>query len=137
VDLTHHIPDIVREMTLDQVLTFVRHHHLSQPSIEETILDNNNNTAEQKIKLFQKWYQKHGMGGAYETLISSLRELKMRTAADKIEKKLKAAVSSHQERRESYNDKAEQSNTRSQEGEKCYHVNAETSKTYPESLEET
>ncbi|NP_001186416.2 tumor necrosis factor receptor superfamily member 6 precursor [Gallus gallus] len=137
VDLTHHVPDIVREMTLEQVMTFVRHHRLSEPTIEETLLDNSNNTSEQKIKLFQKWYQKHGMGGAYETLICSLRDLKMRTAADKIERKLKAAVCSHQERRESYNDKTEQSNTCSQEGEKCYDDNAEISKTYPESLEET
>eukprot|EP00076_Gallus_gallus_P022463 XP_015143840.2 tumor necrosis factor receptor superfamily member 6 isoform X3 [Gallus gallus] len=137
VDLTHHVPDIVREMTLRQVITFVRHHRLSEPTIEETLLDNSNNTSEQKIKLFQKWYQKHGMGGAYETLICSLRDLKMCTAADKIERKLKAAVSSHQERRESYNDKTEQSNTCSQEGEKCYDDNAEISKTYPESLEET
>uniref|UniRef100_A0A8C9FCH7 Tumor necrosis factor receptor superfamily member 6 n=1 Tax=Pavo cristatus TaxID=9049 RepID=A0A8C9FCH7_PAVCR len=137
VDLSRHVPDIVREMTLDQVKTFVRYHQLSEPTIDEIILDNCNNTSEQKIKLFQKWYQRHGIKGAYETLINSLRDLKMRAVADKIEEKLKAAVSSHQERRESYNDKTEQSNTCSQEGGKSYHNNSEISKTYPESLEET
>uniref|UniRef100_A0A803Y9U9 Tumor necrosis factor receptor superfamily member 6 n=2 Tax=Meleagris gallopavo TaxID=9103 RepID=A0A803Y9U9_MELGA len=136
-DLSRHIPDIVREMTLDEVKTFVRHHQLSEPTIDEIIQDNFNNASEQKIKLFQKWHQRHGIRGAYETLISSLRDLKMRAVADKIEEKLKAAVSSHQERRESYNDKTGQSNSCSQEGGKSYHDNAEISKTYPESLEET
>uniref|UniRef100_A0A8C9FCA6 Tumor necrosis factor receptor superfamily member 6 n=1 Tax=Pavo cristatus TaxID=9049 RepID=A0A8C9FCA6_PAVCR len=93
VDLSRHVPDIVREMTLDQVKTFVRYHQLSEPTIDEIILDNCNNTSEQKIKLFQKWYQRHGIKGAYETLINSLRDLKMRAVADKIEEKLKAAVS--------------------------------------------
>lgn len=136
-ELSRHIPDIVGEMTLDEVKTFVRYHGLSEPIIDEITQDNCNNTSEQKIKLFQKWHQRHGIRGAYGTLISSLRDLKMRAIADKIEEKLKAAVLSHQERRESYDDKTGQSNSCSQEGGKSYHDNAGISKTYPESLEET
>lgn len=136
-DLSRHVPDIVKEMTLDEVKAFVRHHKLSEPTIDEIIRDYCYDTSEQKIKLFQKWYQRHGIRGAYITLISSLRDLKMRAVADKIEQKLKVAVSSHQESRESHNDKTEQSNTCSQEVGKSYHDNAEISNTYPESLEET
>ncbi|OXB54014.1 hypothetical protein ASZ78_015109 [Callipepla squamata] len=137
VDLSHHIPDIVEEMTLDEVMAFVRHHLLPEPTIDDVLRDNWLNTSEQKIKLFQRWYQRHGMKEAYGTLISSLRDLKMRAVADKIEEKLKAAASSHQEKRLTYNDKTEQSKTCSQEGGKSYCNNAELSKTCPDSLEET
>ncbi|NXJ07147.1 TNR6 factor, partial [Odontophorus gujanensis] len=137
VDLSHHIPDIVEKMTLDEVMAFVRHHLLPEPTIDEVLRDNWLNTSEQKIKLFQRWYQRHGMKGAYGTLISSLRDLKMRAVADKIEEKLKTAASSHQEKRLTYNDKMEQSKTCSQEGGKSSCNNAELSKTCPDSLEET
>ncbi|NXI68912.1 TNR6 factor, partial [Anseranas semipalmata] len=137
VDLSSHIPGIVEEMTLQQVKTFVRHHKVPEPVIDQIVLDNCNDTSEQKIKLFQDWYQRQGIKGACRTLISSLRELKMCAAADKIEEKLKTAVYSNQEGGESYNDNIEQSKTCSQEGGKSYHSNAELSKTYSDSLEET
>uniref|UniRef100_A0A8C5U9Q0 Tumor necrosis factor receptor superfamily member 6 n=1 Tax=Malurus cyaneus samueli TaxID=2593467 RepID=A0A8C5U9Q0_9PASS len=96
-DLSSHIAGIVTEMTLSQVKTFVRHHHVPEPAIDQIIQDCLGDTSEQKIKLFRDWYQRHGMKGAYGTLISSLRELNMRAVADKIEEKLKAAVSHSQE----------------------------------------
>uniref|UniRef100_A0A8U7M4B1 Tumor necrosis factor receptor superfamily member 6 n=1 Tax=Corvus moneduloides TaxID=1196302 RepID=A0A8U7M4B1_CORMO len=91
-DLSSHIAGIVAEMTHAEVKKFVRHHHVSEPAIDQIIQDYPGDTSEQKIRLLRVWYQRHGMKGAYGTLISSLRELKMCAAADKIEEKLKAAT---------------------------------------------
>ncbi|XP_025940778.1 tumor necrosis factor receptor superfamily member 6 [Apteryx rowi] len=137
IDLSTHIPGIVGEMTLQDVKTFVRNHRVPEPVIDQILRDNFSDTSEQKIKLFQAWYQRHGIKGAYGTLINSLRELKICTAADKIEEKLKAAVPSSQEGGQSYNDNIEQSTTCTQEGGNSYLDNAELSKTYSDSLEET
>ncbi|XP_061214600.1 tumor necrosis factor receptor superfamily member 6 [Neopsephotus bourkii] len=92
VDLSSYVTDIVEEMTYKEALKFVRYHKVPQTKIDEIIHDNRG-TSEWKIHLFQAWLQRHGMNGAYETLIRSLRDLKMRAAADKIERKLQAAVS--------------------------------------------
>ncbi|XP_066047344.1 tumor necrosis factor receptor superfamily member 6 [Chamaea fasciata] len=136
-DLSSHIPGIVAEMELREVKKFVRHHHISEPAIDQSIQDCLGDTSEQKIRLFQAWYQSHGMKGAYGTLISSLRELKMCAIADKIEKKLKAAVSSSQEGEQSNNPDTEQSKSCSQEGRNSCNDSAELSKAYIGSLEET
>uniref|UniRef100_A0A8B9C504 Death domain-containing protein n=1 Tax=Anser brachyrhynchus TaxID=132585 RepID=A0A8B9C504_9AVES len=137
VDLSSHIPIIAEEMTLPQVKKFVRYRQIPDPVIDQVLQDNVNDTSEQKIKLLQAWYQSHGIKGAYGTLLSSLRTLKMCAVADKIEEKLKTFVSSNQEGGQSYNDDIEQRKTCSQEGGKSYHDNAELSKTYSEGLEET
>lgn len=137
IDLSSHIAAIVEEMTLQDVKTFVRYHLVSESVIDQHIRDYCNDTSEQKIKLFQTWYQRHGLKGAYGTLITSLRKLKMRTAADKIEQKLKAAVSSCQERRQSCNNDIEQSNTCTQEDRNSCNDSAKLSKTCSSSLEET
>ncbi|XP_063195659.1 tumor necrosis factor receptor superfamily member 6 [Chroicocephalus ridibundus] len=137
VDLSSHVAGIVEEMTLTEVKTFVRKHQVPEPVIDQTIRDNLNDTSEQKIKLFQAWYQRHGIKGAYGTLISSLRELKMCAAADKIEEKLRAAVLSCQEGGQSYSDETEQSKTCTQESRNSYNDSAELSKTFSGSLEET
>ncbi|NXS01389.1 TNR6 factor, partial [Oxylabes madagascariensis] len=136
-DLSSHVPGIVAEMTLAEVKKFVRHHRVSEPSIDQSIQDCPGDTSEQKIRLFRVWYQSHGMKGAYGTLISSLRELKMCAAADKIEEKLKAAISSSQEGERSCNPDTEQSKTCTQEGRNSYNDSAELSKAYTGSLEET
>lgn len=136
-DLSRHIPGIVAEMTLKEVKKFVRHHHISEPAIDQSIQDCPGDTSEQKIRLFQAWYQSHGMKGAYGTLISSLRELKMCTVADKIEGKLRAAISSSQEGGQSYNPDTEQSKICTQEGRNSYNESAELSKIYTANLEET
>ncbi|XP_032857663.2 tumor necrosis factor receptor superfamily member 6 [Tyto alba] len=137
VDLSSHVAGIVEEMTLQEVKTFVRNHKVPEPIIDQTVRDYFSDTSEQKIKLFQVWYQRHGIKGAYGTLISSLREFKMCTAADKIEEKLKAAVSICQEEGQSYNDDTEQSQTCTQEGRNSYNDSADLSKTCFGSLEET
>uniref|UniRef100_A0A8C3UA39 Tumor necrosis factor receptor superfamily member 6 n=1 Tax=Catharus ustulatus TaxID=91951 RepID=A0A8C3UA39_CATUS len=93
-DLSSHIPAIVAEMTLAEVKKFVRHHRLSEPVIDQNIQDCPGDSSEQKIRLLRVWYMSHGMKGAYGTLISSLRELKMCAVADKIEEKLKAFLNS-------------------------------------------
>ncbi|XP_025907230.1 tumor necrosis factor receptor superfamily member 6 isoform X2 [Nothoprocta perdicaria] len=137
IDLSTHIPDIVGEMTLPEVKTFVRNHGVPEPVIDEILRDNANNTSEQKIKLFQDWHQRHGIKGAYETLIRSLRKLKMCTAADKIEKKLKAALASSQEVGQSYSDNRKQSTACTEEGGNSHLHNAEQGKSYSDHLEET
>lgn len=124
-------------MTHAEVKKFVRHHHVSEPAIDQIIHDYPGDTSEQKIRLLQVWYQRHGMKGAYGTLISSLRELKMCAAADKIEEKLKAAISSSQEGGRSYNRDTEQSKTCTHEGRNSCNDSAELSKSYTGSLEET
>ncbi|XP_063019621.1 tumor necrosis factor receptor superfamily member 6 [Melospiza melodia melodia] len=134
VDLNKYIPGIVAEMTLKEVKTFVRHRGVSEPAIDQSMHDFPGDSSEQKIRLLQVWYQSHGMKGAYETLIRSLRELKMCAVADKIEKKLKAAISSSQEGGQSCNPDTEQS---TQEGGNSYSESAELSKTSTASLEET
>ncbi|NWZ68944.1 TNR6 factor, partial [Acrocephalus arundinaceus] len=136
-DLSSHIPGIVAEMTLADVKKFVRHHHVSEPTIDQSIQDCPGDTSEQKIRLFRVWYQSHGMKGAYGTLIRSLRELKMCAVADKIEDKLKSAISSSQEGEQSYNPDTEQSKTCTQESRNSYNDSAELSKGYTGSLEET
>ncbi|XP_010289216.1 PREDICTED: tumor necrosis factor receptor superfamily member 6-like [Phaethon lepturus] len=135
VDLSSHVAGIVEEMTLQQVKTFVRNHKVPEPVIDQTVRDYFTDTSEQKIKLFQVWYQRHGIKGAYGTLISSLREFKLCTAADKIEEKLKSAISSCQEGAQS--DDTEQSKTCTQESRNSYDNSSELSKTYSGSLEET
>ncbi|XP_064286866.1 tumor necrosis factor receptor superfamily member 6 [Passer domesticus] len=137
VDLSSHIPGIVAEMTLTDVKKFVRHHRISEPAIDQSIQDCPGDTSEQKIRLLRVWYQSHGMKGAYRTLISSLRELKMCAIADKIEKKLNAAISSSQEGGRSYNPDTEQNKTCTQEGRNSYNDSPEPSKAYTASLEET
>ncbi|NWH80907.1 TNR6 factor, partial [Piaya cayana] len=137
VDLSSHVAGIVDVMTLQEVKTFVRHHKVTEPVIDQTVRDYPNDTSEQKIKLFQVWYQGHGIKGAYVTLISSLRELKMCATADKIDKKLKAAISSCQERGQSYSDDTEQSKTYTQESRNSCNDNADLSKSCSHSLEET
>ncbi|KFQ45497.1 Tumor necrosis factor receptor superfamily member 6, partial [Nestor notabilis] len=92
VDLSSHVVDIVEELTLEDTLKFVRYHKVSETKIDE-IYHDNNDTSERKIHLFRAWLQRHGMNGAYETLIRSLRKLDMRAVADKIERKLQEAVS--------------------------------------------
>ncbi|XP_054132525.1 tumor necrosis factor receptor superfamily member 6 [Melozone crissalis] len=134
VDLNKYIPGIVAEMTLTEVKTFVRHRGVSEPAIDQSIHDFPGDSSEQKIRLLQVWYQSHGMKGAYETLIRSLRELKMCAVADKIEKKLKAAISSSQEGGQSCNPDTEQS---TQEGGNSSSESAELSKASTASLEET
>ncbi|CAN8216308.1 unnamed protein product [Coccothraustes coccothraustes] len=128
VDLSSYIPGIVAEMTLAEVKTFVRHHGVPEPAIDQSIQDFPGDTSEQKIKLFRVWYQRNGMKGAYGTLISSLRKLKMCAVADKIEAKLKAAISSSQEGGQSYNPDTEQSKTCTQEGRNSDNESAELSK---------
>ncbi|XP_041271427.1 tumor necrosis factor receptor superfamily member 6 [Onychostruthus taczanowskii] len=137
VDLSSHIPGIVAEMTLTDVKKFVRHHRVSEPAIDQSIQDCPGDTSEQKIRLLRVWYQSHGLKGAYGTLISSLRELKMCAIADKIEKKMNAAISSPQEGGRSYNPDTEQSKTCTQEGRNSYNDSSEPSKAYTASLEET
>ncbi|XP_051472568.1 tumor necrosis factor receptor superfamily member 6 [Apus apus] len=137
VDLSSHVAAIVEEMTLPQVKTFVRNHEVPEPVIDQTVRDYAYDTSEQKIKLFEVWYQRHGIKGAYGDLISSLRRFKMCTAADKIEEKLKSAVSSCQEGGQSYNEDTEQSKTCTQESRNSYDNSAELSQTYSGSLEET
>ncbi|XP_057885357.1 tumor necrosis factor receptor superfamily member 6 [Melospiza georgiana] len=134
VDLYKYIPGIVAEMTLTEVKTFVRHRGVSEPAIDQSMHDFPGDTSEQKIRLLQVWYQSHGMKGAYETLIRSLRELKMCAVADKTEKKLKAAISSSQEGGQSCNPDTEQS---TQESGNSYSESAEQSKASTASLEET
>ncbi|XP_064001628.1 tumor necrosis factor receptor superfamily member 6 [Pogoniulus pusillus] len=133
-DLSSHIAGIVEEMTLQDVKKFVRYHKVPEPVIDQTIQDYCNDTSEQKIKLFQAWYQRHGLKGACGTLISSLRKLKMCTAADKIEQKLRAAASSCQERRQSSNDNIEQSKTCTQENRSSFTDSANLIKTCSSSL---
>ncbi|NXD36452.1 TNR6 factor, partial [Copsychus sechellarum] len=137
VDLSSHVPGIVAEMTLAEVKKFVRHHGVSEPAIDQSIQDCPGDTSEQKIRLFRVWYQSHGMKGAYGTLINSLRELKMCAAADKIDKKLKAAISSSQEGGKSYNPDTKQSKTCTQEGRNSHSDSTELSEAYTGSLEET
>ncbi|KAI1236346.1 Tumor necrosis factor receptor superfamily member 6, partial [Lamprotornis superbus] len=129
-DLSSHVPGIVAEMTLAEVKKFVRHHHVSEPAIDQSIQDCLGDTSEQKIRLFRVWYQSHGMKGAYGTLISSLKELKMCAAADKIEEKLKAAISSSQEGGQSCNPDTEQNKTCSQKGRSSYNDSTDLSKAY-------
>ncbi|NXV70642.1 TNR6 factor, partial [Atlantisia rogersi] len=136
VDLSNHIAGIVEEMTLKEVRTFVRNHKVPEPVIDQTLRDYPTDTSEQKIKLFQVWYQRHGIKGAYGSLINSLRELKMCAAADKIEEKLKATVASYQERGQSHSDDTEQSKTCTQESRNSHKGHAELNKTYSDSSEE-
>ncbi|NWR71130.1 TNR6 factor, partial [Centropus unirufus] len=137
VDLSSHVPGIVDEMTLREVKMFVRHHQVPEPVIDQTVQDYYNNTSELKIKLFQVWYQRHGIKGAYSTLIGSLRELKMCAIADKIEEKLKAAVSSCREGGQSHSDDTEQSKTYIQESRNSCNDSSDSRKIFSGSLEET
>lgn len=136
-DLSNHVPAIAAEMTLAEVKKFVRHQHVSEIVIDQNIHDCLGDTFEQKIRLLRAWYMRHGMKGACGTLLSSLRELQMCAVADKIEEKLKAAISSSQEEGKSYNADTGQSKTCTQEGTNSYNESAELSKSYSGSLEET
>ncbi|KAJ7409783.1 tumor necrosis factor receptor superfamily member 6 isoform X3 [Pitangus sulphuratus] len=55
-DLSSHIAGIVEEMTFQQVLTFIRHHHVPEPAIDQAIRDCPGDTSEQKIRLFRTCY---------------------------------------------------------------------------------
>ncbi|XP_014811367.1 PREDICTED: tumor necrosis factor receptor superfamily member 6 isoform X2 [Calidris pugnax] len=137
IDLSSHITDIAEQMTLKEVLKFVRSCRVPEPVIDQTLQDYINDTDERKIKLLQVWYQRQGIKGAYCTLISSLRELRMCAAADKIEEKLKAAALSHQEGGLSCSNDTEQSKTCTQENRNSDNGSAELNKIFSGHLEET
>ncbi|NXJ67501.1 TNR6 factor, partial [Rostratula benghalensis] len=137
IDLSSHVTGIAEEMTLQEVLKFVRYHQVPEPVIDQTLRDNFNDTSEQKIKLFGVWYQRHGIKGAYGTLIGSLRELKMCAVADKIEGKLKAAAPSRQEGGQPCSSDAEHSQACTQEHRNSNSDSTELHKTFSGLLEET
>ncbi|XP_020656960.3 tumor necrosis factor receptor superfamily member 6 isoform X2 [Pogona vitticeps] len=88
IDLSSHIADIAEEMNLEDVLRLVRKLGVLSSRIEVVKSDNQNNAAEAKIKLLELWYQEKGITGAYGALITTLRKLHLRSAADKIEQKM-------------------------------------------------
>nr|XP_028585542.1 tumor necrosis factor receptor superfamily member 6 isoform X1 [Podarcis muralis] len=91
IDLLPHIPVIAEEMRQSDVKAFVRRLNVKPSRIDVIINDNPNDGAEQKIKLLECWYQEHGMKDAYKTLITTLRDLRFRATADKIEEKINGA----------------------------------------------
>ncbi|KAK7811512.1 hypothetical protein U0070_008713 [Myodes glareolus] len=85
VDLHKYILHIAEEMSLDQVMTFVRKNGMSEVMIDEIKNDNLQHTAEQKIQLLRRWYQTHGRRDAFRTLIKGLRKMKCYALADRIQ----------------------------------------------------
>lgn len=92
VDLHKYILHIAEEMSLDQVMTFVRKNGMSEVMIDEIKNDNLQHTAEQKIQLLRRWYQTHGRRDAYRTLIKGLRKMKCYALADRIQAIIQADI---------------------------------------------
>ncbi|XP_054839295.1 tumor necrosis factor receptor superfamily member 6 [Eublepharis macularius] len=92
IDLAPHISDIAEDMTLEQVMKFVRKRGLTNPTIDKINADNANDASEKKIRLLETWYQENGIKSAYGILIRTLKDLKQHTLADKIQKKMDSHV---------------------------------------------
>ncbi|KAJ6653581.1 hypothetical protein lerEdw1_009079 [Lerista edwardsae] len=96
IDLSPLISDIAEEMTKKAVLMFVSKQGITHGVIDAFIQDHLNNTAELKMALLRKWYEKNGIRGAHEKLIDTLKKLDLRSMADKVEQKI---ISAAQDRR--------------------------------------
>lgn len=84
INLKPYIPEIVRDMEVNQVRKLVRKLGVRTAQIDEITHDNLHDSSEQKIKLLECWHEMHGIKGSYQTLITSLTELKLYDAANKI-----------------------------------------------------
>ncbi|KAG8135387.1 hypothetical protein E2320_008400 [Naja naja] len=79
-----YIPEIVRDMEVNQVRKLVRKLGICTAQIDEISHDNVHDSSEQKIKLLERWYETHGIKGSLQTLTTNLKELKFYDAVDKI-----------------------------------------------------
>lgn len=84
IDLKPYIPEIVRDMEVNQVRKLVRKLGISSAQIDEIAHDNLYDSSEQKIKLLERWHETRGIKGSCQTLINSLRELKFYDAVERI-----------------------------------------------------
>ncbi|XP_028917386.1 tumor necrosis factor receptor superfamily member 6 isoform X2 [Ornithorhynchus anatinus] len=91
IDLSGHIIDIADRMTISDVKCFVRKSNITPVIMDQILHDHLHDTAEQKVQLLRRWYQSHGMKGAFRTLITSLREAKLCALADEIMKSVEGA----------------------------------------------
>ncbi|XP_030060685.1 tumor necrosis factor receptor superfamily member 6 [Microcaecilia unicolor] len=95
VDLQPHLSEISEKFKKEEMLKFVRKNGFREPEIDAILNNNQNQEEEQKFKLLERWYQSHGKTGAYRTLISNLRTLKLNILVDDI--KGTVSISSGQE----------------------------------------
>lgn len=72
-------------MTISQVRKFARENDITESKIDEIKHDNFQNTAEEKTKLLQCWYQSHGKNGAYAALIRGLKKANCRAIIENIQ----------------------------------------------------
>ncbi|XP_039191892.1 tumor necrosis factor receptor superfamily member 6 isoform X5 [Crotalus tigris] len=84
INLKPYIPKIVCDMEVNQVRSLARKLGLSTAQIDRIIHDNLNDSSEQKIKLLECWHEMQGIKDSYQTLITSLKELKFYDTASKV-----------------------------------------------------
>ncbi|XP_052042958.1 tumor necrosis factor receptor superfamily member 6 isoform X2 [Apodemus sylvaticus] len=85
VNLDKYISRIAEQMTISQVRKFARENDISESKIDEIKHDNFQNTAEEKTKLLQCWYQSHGKNGAHAALIRGLKKANCRAVVENIQ----------------------------------------------------
>ncbi|ETE59384.1 Tumor necrosis factor receptor superfamily member 6, partial [Ophiophagus hannah] len=88
-----YIPEIVHEMEVNQVRKLVRKLGICTAQIDEISYDNLHDSAEQKIKLLERWHETHGIKGSLQTLITGLKELKFYDAVNKINQLIERKLS--------------------------------------------
>uniref|UniRef100_A0A8C4X493 Tumor necrosis factor receptor superfamily member 6 n=1 Tax=Erpetoichthys calabaricus TaxID=27687 RepID=A0A8C4X493_ERPCA len=82
LDLGPHLYSIAEQIALINTKRFVMKEGLTKADIDRAVENHPQNALEQSYELWHTWLQKHGICGAYPTLIRNLRELKLNADAD-------------------------------------------------------
>ncbi|KAI4875277.1 hypothetical protein NFI96_018144, partial [Prochilodus magdalenae] len=84
VDLTNFLPEIAQKLGLKVVKKVTRQANMLTNVEIENIEHDHSNAEEQTYQLLNNWYQKHGLKGAYSTLIMNLTKSGHKRSADEV-----------------------------------------------------
>ncbi|XP_052010255.1 tumor necrosis factor receptor superfamily member 6-like [Xyrauchen texanus] len=85
VDLNSYLPDIASILGWKLMKDVARRTGMTKVDIENHTLNNPGNVKEQTYNLLEDWYQRQGLKGAYPTLIKTLRHIKKKEQAERIQ----------------------------------------------------
>ncbi|XP_036449081.1 tumor necrosis factor receptor superfamily member 6-like [Colossoma macropomum] len=89
VDLTDFLPDIAQKLGLQVVKDVTRRSQMLTDVEMENVEHDYPNAEEQTFQLLRKWYQKHGMKGAYNRLVNNLIRTDHKLPADQVQQIVK------------------------------------------------
>ncbi|KAL6478211.1 hypothetical protein MHYP_G00140460 [Metynnis hypsauchen] len=84
VNLTDFLPEIAKKLGLQVVKDMTRHSRMLTDVDMENVEHDYSTAEEQTYQLLRLWYQKHGLEGAYNSLINNLKKSDHKLSADKV-----------------------------------------------------